>query len=336
MANETFAQLSQFGFTPVNDAVCVGTWNNYAVELQRYSGRTYYTYLAIRIPKADKAVKKACNAAFKAAGLKRATVMGVAPNFVQAACTLEKGDAEVPCFRTFMDTLTGTLARNGIAPANTCALTGAPNPDSLCLVLNNKYMGYQPVVGAAVRQGNYDLQARVEENENNGSYASGFVGALIGALLAVAINVAAMVFTDRMYAILFALVPIFAMFGYKLFKGRTNKGSLIILLLLSLLAIPLMVYLTVTVSIVREYGVPLGDALRAAGQIVVNPEYLAEVRGTLLMMLLFMALGLLIAWRFIRGQLNSTRVQTSNLQVETMRPNPAVVQAPPVADEPEE
>ena len=336
MANETFAQLSQFGFTPVNDAVCVGTWNNYAVELQRYSGRTYYTYLAIRIPKANKAVKKACNAAFKAAGLKRAAVMGVAPNFVQAAYTLEKGEGEVPGFRAFMDALTGTLAQNGIAPANTCAVTGADNPDSLCLVLNNKYMGYQPVVGAAVRQGDYDLQAKVEENENNGSYVTGFVGALIGALVAVALNVLAMVFTDRMYAILFALVPIFAMFGYKLFKGRTDKGSLIIILLLSLLAIPLMVYLTVVITIVREYGVPLGDAIRAAGEIVVNPEYLAEIRGTLLMMLLFMVLGLLFAWRFLRGQLNSTKVQTSKLQVETMRPNPAAVQAPPVPDEPEE
>ena len=336
MANETFTQLSQFGFTPVSDAVCVGTWNNYAVELQRYAGRTYYAYLAIRIPKANKAVKKACNAAFKAAGLKRAAVMGVAPNFVQAAYTLEKGDAEIPGFRAFMDALTGTLAQNGIAPANTCAVTGADNPDSLCLVLNNKYMGYQPVVGAAVRQGDYDLQAKVEENENNGSYVTGFVGALIGALVAVALNVLAMVFTDRMYAILFALVPIFAMFGYKLFKGRTDKGSLIIILLLSLLAIPLMVYLTVVITIVREYGVPLGDAIRAAGEIVVNPEYLAEIRGTLLMMLLFMVLGLLFAWRFLRGQLNSTKVQTSKLQVETMRPNPAAVQAPPVPDEPEE
>ena len=336
MANETFTQLSQFGFTPANEAVCVGTWNNYAVELQRYSGRTYYTYLAIRIPKANKAVKKACNAAFKAAGIKRAAVMGVAPNFVQAAYTLEKGDAEVPGFRAFMDTLTGTLAQNGIAPANTCAVTGADNPDSLCLVLNNKYMGYQPVVGAAVRQGDYDLQAKVEENENNGSYASGFVGALIGALLAVALNVAAMVFTDRMYAILFALVPIFAMFGYKLFKGKTNAGSLIVILLLSLLAIPMMIYLTLAVTVVREYGVPLGDALRAAGKVIVNPEYLAEIKRDILMMLLFMVLGLLFAFRFLRGQLNSTKVQTSRLQVETMRPNPAVVQAPAVPDEPEE
>ena len=336
MANETFTRLSQFGFTPVNDAVCVGTWNNYAVELQRYAGRIYYVYLAIRIPKTSGQIKKACNAALKSFSLKRATVMRANPNFVQAEYVFKKGDEEIPDFRAFMDTLTATLAQNGAPPADTCALTGAPNPDSLCLVLNSKYMGYQPVVGAAVRQGDYDLQARVEENETSGSYATGFAGALIGALLAVALNVAAMVFTNQMYALLFALVPIFAMFGYKFCKGRTNKGSLPIILLLSLLAIPLMIFLVVTVTIAREYGLPLGDALRAAGEIVVDPGYLKEVKRDIIMMLLFMAFGLFFAWRFLRGQLNSTKVETSKLQVESMRPNPAVVQAPPVADEPEE
>ena len=66
MENTIISRLAQLGFTPVNDAVCVGTWNNYAVELQRFGGRLYYVYLAIRIPKADSNLRKGCKSALNA------------------------------------------------------------------------------------------------------------------------------------------------------------------------------------------------------------------------------------------------------------------------------
>ena len=334
MENEIFSRLAQLGFTPVSDAVCVGTWNNYAVELQRFGGRLYYVYVAIRIPKADSTLRKGCKSALKATGVKRASIERIMPNYLLASYGFGKDDDALTGFRAFMDALTAALTRHGVGPANTCALTGAPNPDSLCLVLNNTYAGYQPVVGAAVRQGDYELQARVEENESSGSYVTGFVGALLGALLAVAVNVLVLVFTDMMFSVLFALVPIAAMFGYKLFKGKTDRASVAVIVLLCLLAIPLMVYLTVVVTVVREYAVPLGDALRAAAEIIVDPAFLSEASRDIIMMLVFMALGLFIAWRFIRNQLNSTQTQTSRLQVETMRPNPAYAAAPAAVENP--
>lgn len=327
MENTTFSGLSQFGFTPVNNNVCVGTWNNYAVELQRYGGRMYYVYLAIRLAKDSGSLGKALKAELKGAGIKGAGVNRVTKNYLHCSFTFGKGEAEIPSFRAFMDTLTGALQRNGIGPANTCAVTGAANPDSLCLMVDNKYAGYQPVCGGAVRQKEYEVQSKVEDNENNGSYVAGFFGAVIGMLVAVALNVFLMVLTNRMYVVLFALVPICAMFGYRLFKGRTNKTSIIIMILLSLLAIPMIVYFIAVVTLMREYALPLAEALSVGAQVVTDSAYLSEIKSDLVMMLLFMVLGLLFAWRFLRAQLNSTKTQIAQIQLDTMRPNPLAVPA---------
>ena len=72
----------------------------------------------------------------------------------------------------------------------------------------------------------------------------------------------------------------------------------------------------------HDFFLPLGEALSEAGKISVNPEYLSAIRRDLIMMVLFMTLGLLFAWRFIRGQLNSTKSETSKILINTMRPNP--------------
>ncbi len=323
MSNKIFPQLAQFDFTPVSDTVCVGTWNNYAVELQSYNGSTYFVYLAIRISQTSNELKKSLNTAIKNAGVKGASVTQAAPYYLSATFTFRRGDQAIPGFRDFMDTLTAALSQNGVGPANTCALTGASDPDSLYLVGKKPYLGYQPVSSAAVRQNEYKLQSKMEENEANGSYLTGFLGAVIGMLLAVAVNVLVIVYLERIFALLFALVPIAAMYGYKLLNGKTNKAALVIVVLLSLLAIPLMEYLTGVIGVMRELPVSLGMALQITARVLFTPETLSEISGELGMMALFMILGLFIAWRLISGQLNSSQAAASRIQMETMRPNPA-------------
>ena len=108
----------------------MGTWNNYAVELQRFGGRLYYVYLAIRIPKADSSLRKGCKSALKATGIKRASIERIMPNYLLASYGFGKDDDALTGFRAFMDALTAALTRHGVGPANTCALTGQPLPGS--------------------------------------------------------------------------------------------------------------------------------------------------------------------------------------------------------------
>ena len=322
MDNILFQEIARFGFKPVDQKICVGTWRNYAVALNNYAGKAYYYYAAIRIPKGSRELLKAVTEAYKAAGLnKNASVLQAGPNCIQGIFTQPKEDLG-GCFARFLDTLTGTLAQNGVAPANTCALTGAPNPDSLCFMMNGTFLGYQPVCGSAVRQSGYEAQAKVEENENNGSYLTGFIGALLGMLAGVAVNLLTLVFLQRFFAVLFALVPVAAMFGYKLFKGKLDKVSIIIVIALSVVAVPLMEFLTLAIGFAREFGVPFSVSVQALSEMLQDPEVKKSVIGDLLKMLLFMALGVFIAFSFLRGQLNSTKSGSSQMALDSMRPNP--------------
>ena len=322
MDNILFQEIARYGFNPVNPKICVGTWRNYAVALNNYAGKAYYYYVAIRIPKGSRELLKAVTEAYKAAGLnKNASVLQAGPNCIQGIFTQPKEDLG-GCFTRFLDTLTGALAQNGVAPANTCAVTGAPNPDSLCFMMNGTFQGFQPVCGAAVRQSGYEAQAKVEENENNGSYLTGLIGALLGMLAGVAVNLLTIVFLQRYFAMLFALIPVAAMFGYKLFKGKLDKVSIVIVIALSVIAVPLMEYLSLVLGVSREFDIPVGIAMQATMEALQNPDVKKDIIKDILMMLLFMALGVFIAFSFLRGQLNSTKSGSSQMVLNSMRPNP--------------
>lgn len=333
MENEMISGMRQYGFQAVTPYVCVGTWKNYAVTLRRFTRQSYYVYLAVRLGKANSQLRKTLRAAVKAAGMKKAAVNSVQANTVMGSFSF--GDSgSLAGLTAFLELLTNTLRENGVGPANTCAVTGAPNPDSLCMLQRQNCYGYQPVCASAVRRETSAVQERVEENENNGSYLTGTLGAVLGAILGIGVNVLTILFLERIFSLLFALVPIGAMFGYKLCKGKTNKYSLLIVIVLSVLAVPVMIYLSTALSFVRELKTPLGEALRVTGEIFFTGSFLREILGDLVKMLIFMALGVAFAWGYMREQLNVNRLEGANVHLESLRPNPLYAQAP-AAPEPE-
>lgn len=184
-------------------------------------------------------------------------------------------------------------------------------------------LSYRPVCAAAVRDRDTQTREKIEDNQANGSYALGFVGALLGMLVGLIPNLLSIMFADTIWSLLFALVPLCAMFGYKLFKGKMNKGSVVIVVALSLLAVFLIPIIEILIYLVKDYGEPLGSALGYTLQIVRDPEFFSNASSEYLQLLLFMALGIWIAWRYISGQTNSSQALSSETQLATLRPNPA-------------
>ena len=64
MNSEPLSALSGYGFAQ-NGSVSYGTWKNYAVCVRKYSGRTYYVTVAIRLEKVNVATKKAIKQSLK-------------------------------------------------------------------------------------------------------------------------------------------------------------------------------------------------------------------------------------------------------------------------------
>ena len=322
MENTLFSKLAQFGFEPVGADFCVGTWKNYAVTLRRFNARSYYFYVALRVDSARGALRKTLKAALKTAGIKGASVNQVAQNYLMGMIGIRKAEDEESSVRALFDTLTDALRDAGVQPADSCAVTGASNPDSLCLMTSQQFFGYQPVNAAAIRQSGYEAQAKAEENENNGNYLTGIVGAILGTLVGIAVNLLTIVFAQRIYSLLFALIPMAAMFGYKLFKGKTNKASIGIICVLSILAVPVLELLALTIIGARESDVSFFDALSFFASRFFDPDILKETGPEMLKFLLFMALGLIVGWSYMSNSLNSTKIQSSKMQLDSMRPNP--------------
>ena len=326
MANELYAALERFGFES-EGTVCFGTWKGYAISLRQLTAKTYYVDAAVRLSKVPGGLRRYLNRALKEPGLKLGGAELVRKNVITISVSFAKAEDLAARFAERMDTFTAALRENGVTPADTCAVTGAARPDSLCLVVADGTLCYQPVCAAAIREKDLRTREKVEDNQANGSYALGLVGALLGMLLGVILNVLGIVFTERIYALLFALVPLAAMFGYKLFKGKMSKGSIAIVIILSLLAIPMIPFFEMIFYFVRDYGASAGEALSAAAELMFMPEFLAEISGELLQLVLFMVLGIWIAWRYISGQTNSSQVMDTAAQLATLRPNPAYAQS---------
>lgn len=323
MENTVFSSLRQYGFDAVTKDLCVGTRRNYAVTIQRFGGQTFNIYLAIRIPATSKELRTALKDASKATGVKGASMNRVTPNFVAGLYPFSKENADPAVFLRWLDAMIDVLAQNGVGPANTCAVTGAPNPDSLCCLLGDpRCFGYQPVCAAEVRKNDYEVQSETEHNELNGSYLTGLLGAVLGTVVGIAANLLTIVFLERILVVLFALVPVAAMYGYKLFKGKTNKVSIGIIIVLSLLAVPVMELLSLGIEASRELGISFEEGVSWAFRNFTHPTVMDAIKGDLIKMVLFMGLGVGVAWGFMSKQLNSTQVKSAQLRLDSMRPNP--------------
>ncbi len=319
--NQLYSALSSCGFE-TSGFFCFGTWKGYAVTLRPWSGNTYYLDLAVRAGKWNAKLYKQISGSLKEKKIRNPKAAGVGEK--TAIFQLRFKKAEDPCevLAAALNTVTEVLRENGLAPADTCALTGAARPDSLSLVSVGDHYAFQPVSAAALRAGSDREREKAEDNELNGSYALGLIGALLGMLVGLVPNLLTIIGTETIYAILFALVPICAMFGYKLFRGRMNKASIVITLLMSLLGVPLIEFLEMVIYLMREYAATLGEALSFSAEAFRDPSFLSEAAPDLLQLLLFMALGVAFASGVIFKQTNGLKLRDDEVRLASLRPNP--------------
>ncbi len=326
MDSELSAALAPYGFAQKGQ-VSYGSWKNYGTAVYKYLLNSYYCSLAIRPDKITAAVKKAVKQTLKQSGKKYRLIRLDKQAALFMVTISGKGNLaqELPAA---LNLLTDALRAAGIGPADTCLKSGQPYPDSLCLVAIGQYASCQPVRAAALREESAKVQQKTEENENNGSYLFGLIGAILGMLVGVAANILVAFATERIFALLFALIPFAAMFGYKLFKGKLSKASLVIVVALCLVALALMPFVQTVIgvqqTVKKEFGrtLPLGDAIEVARKVMTQKGFLKEISGDLVKYVIFMALGLWIAWNYIRRQTNAGQLGAEKALLDTLCPNP--------------
>lgn len=188
---------------------------------------------------------------------------------------------------------------------------------------------YVPVHAYCVQNQAYQSQAKAQDNELNGSYALGILGAVLGALAGTIPNILLAVFADYIVAMLCGLVPLGAYYGYKLLRGRMNRMAPAVTIAVSVLMTPLLYYFGTSLSLLQDEGVFIGPAL--FWQLFL--EYPGDLLPGFLQTAFFVGLGIVFVFSIIRRG-NKHVLSEANYSLATLRPMPGVAPAAPPAMQP--
>jgi hypothetical protein len=133
-----------------------------------------------------------------------------------------------------------------------------------------------------------------DQNETRGNYLTGLIGALLGALVGAALWV--LVSRLGYYAAIVGLVMAFlAQAGYRLFKGRIQKGMPVIVILSVVLGLLVATAANIAIDLMQDpdIALSLAEALRYAPQAFYNSElfYVGQVWKEVGIGLFFALLG---------------------------------------------
>lgn len=225
-------------------------------------------------------------------------------------------------FDDLLAMLVAQARENGLALPAICPLCNAGGCDSFAYVRG----AFRPVHRNCVDTLVIANQTAVEKNELQGNYALGALGALLGALVGTIPSIVVIVFFDYILSLLCALVPICAYYGYKLFRGRMNNLSLVFIGLATFLMVPVTHYATIAFYVWREEGFIASPALYIRA---VSASF-SNALPALLQILLFMGLGFIISFGYVRRG-NQDKLVDISFITSTLRPIPAgsVAAAPP-------
>ncbi len=211
-----------------------------------------------------------------------------------------------------LDLLVRGLREGGVTPPEACPLCKSGGCDSMGLVGE----GYVPLHRSCVENQARSALQKAEHNAAAGSYLTGLIGALLGGLVGTIPSILAALLAERVFALLYALIPICAYYGYKLLRGKMNKGAFVCTLLSSLVNLFVMQFLYVYVIFIQRLGQMLspGDAL----YFYIDMLQTGSLTADLAQSALFLALGLWISWSVItktsRHEIHSFAAMADTLQ----------------------
>ena len=195
--------------------------------------------------------------------------------------------------------LVAALKQKGVRPDTTCGICGRSGCDAVMFWDSH----YSPVHAGCVHTIENQAKEQVEQNEVEGNYIAGIIGAILGAFVGVIPSLITIIFANSIWSVLFALIQLCICFGYKLFKGKTNKFMIVLTIILSVLSVFLIEFEVIMYALfIADYGIPFKEAFVYTLDAITRPNIIKTMMGDMLQYLIFVALGIWIAW----GQITKT------------------------------
>lgn len=286
--------------------VTVGVYNGYPFQGTLRTGKIDVMTVVFRLAKAPKG--KAVRQAKKE--LPRGGSLTAAADRVTLTCSGREDDL-TRNFEDSMRTVTDMLREHAVPIPDACPLCRKKDCDALALI-----SGYVPVHRECCQQQAYDTVTKAELNKVQGSYVTGLVGALIGALVGSIPTILTIWFLERIWALLYALIPLCAYWGYKLLRGKRTRGSVVLVIVASVLALFAMEQVYFYMLIVDYWGIwpSVFDTIPYYFELMTP----ADIIGDMAMSFVFLALGIWIVFR----QINTTsqdEVADASLRMESLQ-----------------
>ena len=187
------------------------------------------------------------------------------------------------------------LEESGAAKADVCAECGMSVADGKWKLINgNAHYMHESCAQRILRD--VEMEKEQSKLENRGSYATGLVGALLGAALG-AVAWAALLNFGYVASIVGLLIGFLALKGYDLLKGKQGKGKVAILVIAIVLGVLLgtfggyMWQLAGMIGSGELPGMSYGDLPYLFVFLLSDSEFIAGAAKDILMGLLFAGLG---------------------------------------------
>ena len=283
------AALEGQGWRKVN-FTAYGVRNGFPVTAGMQAGHAKACPVTITLQEEpDKDTRKALSQEIKAVAAK--------PAFNGRVCAVTlKLDETQPFPLTALDDVLRVLQSRGMTPPCQCGLCNQMGFDAYAMVKGR----YDTVHHGCMDSLQGEVVAKAQQMP--GSYWTGILGAVLGCIVGVIPNVLTIWFSETIYSLLYALIPLCTYYGYKLCRGKMNKLAVAATLVLSVLSVFIIEFVLLNLTLMEEYEVGLGLSLALTFPLLADGETWGLMAQDAVSSFLFIALGVFIVW----GQISRT------------------------------
>lgn len=200
---------------------------------------------------------------------------------------------------------TSILGSSGYYPEDRCLICGGPGCDAAALHGNTFGTVHHSCLDLKV----YEAQSADETDSDSSNVALGIIGALLGMIVGTLPSLLTILLTERIFLILYALMPVCAYYGYKKFGGKMKgKTALIVSIVAAVLGVFVLILEGDVFYLMHDMGHNFTAAMQVMKRVMRSPSFWGESISSNVTSFLFAGLGILYSWKLI-SQTTGTALQ---------------------------
>ncbi len=191
------------------------------------------------------------------------------------------------------------ILRNiGLTVPDRCQVCGGSGCDAAI----PRGAAYTPVHRSCLVSAVAGAKSKAEDSLRSGSYITGIIGAVLGMLVGIIPSTLTIIFANKIYVLLFAIIPFCIYSGYNLLRGKKNYAALVLSIVLSIVGVYALNYISFIYSFMdtlgEYYSLTFKETLTILPALIGSGELFVEITKSsdFIYCLIFVAAGIFLTW----------------------------------------